>query len=289
MREVRIKVPEGEALRVVHLLQSLRVERVGVSREFVHGPDHWEEVVSTETSTPDAARIVQAIEEAHAFDPKTHTITIRELRAILTSEPVGSVTRPMQVPRPDLHQDLWQFSHVTYGHLLRVMVAASLISYAMIEDSLLLLVGGLLFLPTLPHLLAIGLGGQSRERRLAAQGAFALSISVAVLVACSASVAVLVPTPMKFAAFLPPAVSACVSVGIGIAGALASLDDVGKRELIGLATAAQVGLVPAWLGIGLVHGFDTPPGPRLCSFAVNLSLIAVTSAITYRAVRLRSR
>jgi hypothetical protein len=51
-------------------------------------------------------------------------------------------------------------------------------------------------------------------------------------------VAALVHVPLSFDEFLTPGISALVSIGIGIAGALASVDDVGKRELIGLAAAA---------------------------------------------------
>jgi hypothetical protein len=46
MREVRIKVPEDSAADVVRILRQRGVERVGVYREFVHGPDRWEQVIS---------------------------------------------------------------------------------------------------------------------------------------------------------------------------------------------------------------------------------------------------
>lgn len=289
MREVRIKVPEGDAQRFIHFVQELGAERVGVYREFVHGPDRWEEVVSIETSTPDAARIVDALERAPFFNAETHTFTIRELRSISSRASIRDVTVPIALPQKDVTQDLWQFSQVTYGHVGRVAIAALLLSYALIRGSTLLLIGGLLFLPGLPHLLAIGRGACARDHRLALQGALALATTIAILIACGAFVAALVAGPMRFDDFLSPAVGVCVSSGIGIAGALASLDDVGKRELIGLATAAQVGVVPAWFGVSLVHGLDAVATVRVASYLVNLAVIVIAAASVYTVVGLHRR
>jgi hypothetical protein len=151
----------------------------------------------------------------------------------------------------------------------------------LISEKLLPLLGGLLFLPTLPHLLAVGFGAATHKGRLAVQGGLALAATVSIVLGCSALLATVLPGAIQFDAFLPPQVSAIVSVGIGGAGALASMDDAGKRELIGLATAAQVGLVPAWLGIGLARGFDTALAPRLLSFALNLALTILAAALVY--------
>lgn len=281
MREVRIKTSEQQALPLVRRLQTLGLDRVSVQREFVHGPDCWQAVISTETSTPEAARVVDAVLDSPLFDARETSITVRELRCIVNTDSVARLTLPLETPRTDVEQDLWQFSHVTYGHVARAMVAGSLLAYGLIAEKLLPLLGVLLFLPTLPHLLAVGFGAATHKGRLAAQGALALAATVGTVLGFSALLASVLPAPIQFDAFLTPQVSAIVSVGIGGAGALASLDDAGKRELIGLATAAQVGLVPAWLGIGLVQGFETPPGPRLLSFALNLALTILAAALIY--------
>jgi hypothetical protein len=285
MREIRIKVPEQGVEAVVHLLQRIGVERAGVYREFVHGPDRWEAVVSVETSTPEATKIIEALQRAPFYDRATHTLTVREIRAIASSRPAQSLTVPLEAPHIDVDQELWQFCQVTYGHLGRVVVAALLIAYAMIRGSTLLMAGGLLFLPALPHLLAVGRGLCERDRHLLLQGVVAFLTTILLVSGCGILVALLVPGPMKFDDFLSPAVAACVSVGIGSAGALASLDDVGKRELIGLATAAQVGIVPTWFGVSVVHGFDTAPGARLLSYLANLAIIVTASAIVFGLVR----
>jgi len=287
MREVRIKTPECRALPIVRRLQALGISRVSVQREFVHGPERWQALISTETSTPDAARIVDAVLDSPLFDATETSITVRELRCIVNADSVVQLTEPLEAPRADVEQDLWQFSHVTYGHVARAMVAGSLLAYGLIEGKLLPLLGGLLFLPTLPHLLALGFGlalgfaPGTHGGRLAAQGGVALATTIAIVLGCSALLASVWPGPIRFDGILTPGVSAIISVGVGCAGALASLDDAGKRELIGLATAAQVGLVPAWFGIGLVHGFDAEPGYRLLFFALNLGLTILAAALVY--------
>jgi len=46
-----------------------------------------------------------------------------------------------------------------------------------------------------------------------------------------------------------------ISLAVGIAAGLASADDVGRREMIGLAATAQMAILPVWFGISLVFGF----------------------------------
>ena len=73
-----------------------------------------------------------------------------------------------------------------------------------------------------------------------------------------------------------------ISVLIGIASGLAVIDDVGKRELIGLAASAQIALVPVWFGICLIFGFPKAAGEneirtRAISFFVNVLTLIVAS------------
>lgn len=66
---------------------------------------------------------------------------------------------------------------------------------------------------------------------------------------------------------------------------MALIDDVGKREMIGLAASAQTALVPVWFGIGTVLGFSDASGQsqvgvRAGSFTVNvLTLILASLAV----------
>jgi hypothetical protein len=73
-------------------------------------------------------------------------------------------------------------------------------------------------------------------------------------------------------------------VAVGVAAGLASIDDAGRREMIGLAAAGQIGLIPVWLGIVTVLGLpvDAPSGEavmRALSFLANLAALTITIMI----------
>jgi hypothetical protein len=141
-------------------------------------------------------------------------------------------------------------------------------------------------------LLAIGFGLQTRTWRLAGQGVFALAVGTLLLVVGGAIVAVLSAPPMQFQQFSPLGISFCISLGVGIAAALAAADDMGRRELIGLAATAQVAVIPTWVGIALVHGFAATtatgtPTQRLLAFGVNLATIVGVAIGMYALLGMR--
>ncbi|HEV2763380.1 MAG TPA: hypothetical protein VGV38_10430, partial [Pyrinomonadaceae bacterium] len=86
-------------------------------------------------------------------------------------------------------------------------------------------------------------------------------------------------------------VGVLISVGVGIAAGLATADDVGRREMIGLAATAQIAILPVWFGIVAVFGVPalggTPPPQRALSFAVNVSIIVVCALVTYALLGMR--
>jgi len=47
-----------------------------------------------------------------------------------------------------------------------------------------------------------------------------------------------------------------MSLALGVAAGLATSDDVGRRELFGLAAATQVAILPVWFGIALGTGCE---------------------------------
>ena len=71
------------------------------------------------------------------------------------------------------------------------------------------------------------------------------------------------------------------SLAIGIASSLATADDVGRRELVGLAAASQLALIPAWMGLSLVYGFDGSEGEKLASFAMNIVALVAGAIAVY--------
>ena len=93
---------------------------------------------------------------------------------------------------------------------------------------------------------------------------------------------------MEFMQFPPVIAGVLLSLLIGIAGAIATADDVGHRQLVGLAAASQVALIPAWFGISLVFGFAESPSEKLMAFGFNSFALILGSAAVYAALAWRA-
>jgi hypothetical protein len=172
-----------------------------------------------------------------------------------------------------------------------VLIAALLLAYGMIEHKILLIIAGLLFLPLLPLLLAMGFGLWTRQWRLAGQGLFAFLVATALLVSGGVIVASVTDPPMKYNEHNTLLVGLLISAGVGVAAGLATADDVGRREMIGLAATAQIAILPVWFGVSFVFGFpaldSATPKERALAFAVNVVTIVVTALLTYALLRMR--
>lgn len=294
MRLVRVKAPEGKGVEVAQVAFRVGISEVSIHQEQTHGQDgrrKTKDAVDVDTSTPAAKAFVDALMSAPFFDPKEYSIAVRQPRTIVSHEQPWKVTWPIVLPTIDVYEDLWQFSHVTYSFVGRAFIAALLLAYGMIQFNLLLIIAGLLFLPFLPVLLAISFGLLTREWRLAGRGAFALIVGTALVVAGSAAVAFMTTPPLRYQEFSSMGTAFLISLAVGVAAALATSDDVGRRELIGLAATAQIVLIPAWLGISLVFGFPaldtTSPAQRMLTFAVNITTIIVASGVIYALLGMR--
>ena len=75
---------------------------------------------------------------------------------------------------------------------------------------------------------------------------------------------------------------------IGVAAALASVDDAGRRDLIGLAATAHITIIPAWLGIAAVLGFPekTILTERILGFGLNVTVLIFGALAVYAVLRL---
>jgi hypothetical protein len=284
MRLVRVKTPEGKGEEVARLAFGAGLEQVTLHQQQTlksDGSRETKDVVDVETATPTAKAFVDAVMSAPFFDAKEYAIAIRQPRSVVSREGPQKVTWPLAEPSVDIYEELWQFGHVTYGFIGRVLIASLLLAYGMIEHKLLLMIAGLLFLPLLPLLLAMGFGLWTRQWRLALQGLIAFVVATALLVGGGALVAWMTGPPMKYNEHNTLLVGFLISLAVGVAAGLATVDDVGRREMIGLAAAAQIAILPVWFGVSFVFGFpvmdSATPRERALAFAVNVATIVVAA------------
>jgi hypothetical protein len=294
VRLIKVQVPAGKGDEVAQLAFAVGIAQVTVRQEQVYRPNQPKEpkdVVDIEAATPKAKAFIDAVLAAPYFDPAAYAITVRQPRSIVSHEPPATLTKPLVVPTVDLFEELWQFSHVTVGFVGRVVLAAALLAYGMIADKLLIIIAGLLFMPLLPLLLAISFGLWTREWRLAWQGARALVVGIILLVAAGALVAAITGPPLRFNESNSLFTSLVISLAVGIAAGLATVDDVGRREMIGLAAVAQIAILPTWFGIRFVFGVaadgSMSPAARALALLVNISTIVVAALGTYAMLGLR--
>jgi hypothetical protein len=289
MRGVKIAVPADKVENTLDLAFSLGIESATVHEADSITRDHCRRkktIIEIDTSTPKGKRLTEAFIDAPFFDQEDCFISTRQRRSIVSSAGLSDITQPWVEPGIDICQELWQFNHLTLSLVLRTIVAGGLIAFGLINDQTLILISGILFLPTLPMVLAIGFGSWLRQWRLVMAALRTFGVCIGLLVLSSAVVALASNGPVKYNEFASLPVSALMSVGVGIAAALASSDDAGRRELIGLAATAQIAIVPCWLGAVLIlgpsaTGSENEAAFRLLGFAMNIGIIIISSTATY--------
>ncbi len=284
MRLVKVSGPKGKGADISKIAFECGISDVSIHESTKLSSDSKpqpQDVVDMKVPTPQAKAFIDALLEAPFFDRKEYAIDIREPRSVLKSTSTREITQPLPAPILDIDQELWQFTHVNYSFVLRVVIAALLLAYGMIHDNPLLMIGGLVFIPFMPLLLAVSFGSLTRQWQLAGHAAIAFVTGTLLIVAAAVGVAMAVEPAMMFDKFPPMFAGLFFSLIIGVAAALGTADDVGHRQLIGLAAGSQLALIPAWLGISIVHGFDASAGERLFSFGVNVISLALGAMIVY--------
>ncbi len=95
--------------------------------------------------------------------------------------------------------------------------------------------------------------------------------------------------PLRFQEFGTLTSGFLIALIIGCAAGLASADDAGRRELIGLAATAHISVLPAWLGISLVFGFPERATviERLLAFGINVSTLIVATCAAFALLGIR--
>src|SRR5438874_1826489 len=290
MRLVKISVPAGWGAKVLNTAFSAGVASLSVfqlTEHYANGNTEIRDVLDIQTSTPKAKEFIDKLLAEEYYDAERITFNIRQPRSLVSKMGIRERTAPLVEPATDLFEELWQFNHVTYGLVGRNFIAAGLLAHGLIEGKTLFTIGGLLFLPILPMVMAISYGITGRQWKLMTQGFKAFAVSTLMLFLGGVSVAILSQPPIRFGDLGSPASGIAISVAVGIAAALAAVDDAGRRELIGLAAASQIALIPVWLGIIMIFGLPADTHTyeilvRILSFAANLTVLIVTvMAIQY--------
>ena len=288
MRLVRVRVPEGHGDRVTRVAFESGIPNVARHQEQVFhasGGIEKTEVLDVHTSTPKAKAFLDALMRAPFFDPNIYRVDVREPRSIVAHESPRKITWPLVEPGPDILEELWQYSHVTLGFIGRCLIASMLLAYGMITGKLLFVIAGLLFYPLLTVVVAIGFGLWNRAWALAGQGLYALIVGLAAGTLGGIIVGSVLAPPLQFQESTPLWTGVLISLAVGVAAALATGDDAGERSLIGLAATAQIALVPVWLGVALMFGFQQAGGEdvatRLLKFAGNVACLIGGSWATY--------
>lgn len=289
MRLIKVNVPEGKGQKVLKTAFSVKIKKATIhpAKNYrADGTVENREIVDIEASTPEAKLFVDRLLQSDYFDREESSLAVRETRSIVSDKPFRELTIPLVVPITDIYEELWEFSHLTFGFIGRAFISGALLSYGLIQQQILLMIAGLLFLPLLPLLLAIGFGAWTRKWKLALQGFVTFCAAMLVLLAAGIFVGEIVGPPVRFSDFNSLIVGLAISLGVGIAAGLSIIDDVARRELIGLAATAQVAIIPAWIGLCLAVGFPETISraditERLISFGANTVTIVVASLVVY--------
>lgn len=280
MRLVKINAPQGKGADVVKIAFSVGIKEVSIQKSETHGSSgeiQTKDAVDIQTSTPKAKRFVDALLASDLYNQEEFTINTRQPRSIISSESLRELTKPLVEPATDIFEELWQFSHITIGFVGRILIAACLLAYGLIQQQTLIIIAGLLFLPLLPLLLAVGFGAWTKQPKLSLQGAAAFLLAMVLLILGGVLIAAVSSPPIKYNEFNPLLVGWLISLAVGVAAGLANVDDVGSRQLIGLAATAQIAIVPVWFGICIVFGFpSTTPAEEITNRALGFGLNVLT-------------
>lgn len=288
MRQVTVTAPQGTGGEVAKVAFDVGISQVTIVEKLqlsASGSTTKIDSIQIEVGTPLAKAFVDEFTSQPFFTREKYSVAVRQPRAIVSRGKLSDLVRPLVEPSVDIFEELWQFSQVTYGFVGRILLGALLLAFGLAEFRLLFIIAGLLFIPLLPLMLSVGFGLWTRQWRLAAQGLLSLSVATVLLIIGGVIVGLLSDPPVRYSEFNSLETGLLISCVVGIAAGLATADDVGRREMIGLAATAQVAIVPAWLGLGWVLGFPvldpTPASRRFLGLLLNIATIVLASLVTY--------
>jgi len=294
LRQVTVTAPQGKGSDVAEIAFSVGIRDVSLSEIRALKSDNSEQRkdhLEIETATHLAKAFVEKLSSSSIFNTEEYSITIRQPRSIYSTRNIRSLTRPLVEPSSDLFQELWQFSQITFGFIGRIYIGAVLLAFGLVDYRLLFMIAGLLFIPLLPLMLGIGFSLLTRQWRLLGQSFLALLTATLLMAAGGATVALFSQPPIRYVEANSLLTGFVISLAVGVAAGLATSDDVGRREMIGLAATAQVAIVPTWFGLAAVLGLPANDSvsakQRAMSLGINVAGIVIASFVTYAALRMR--
>jgi hypothetical protein len=294
LRQVTVTAPEGKGSEVAEIAFSVGIRDVSLTSISALRSDRSQKQkdhLEVETATHLAKAFVEKLSSSPIFNTEEYAITIRQPRSIYSTRDIRSLTQPLVEPSSDLFQELWQFSQITFGFVGRIYLGAVLLAFGLVDYRLLFMIAGLLFIPLLPLMLGIGFSLLTRQWRLLAQSSLALLTATILMAAGGVTVALFSNPPIRYVEANSLLTGCVISLVVGVAAGLATSDDVGRREMIGLAATAQVAIVPTWFGLSMVLGLPANAGAsakqRAISLLINIAGIIVASFATYAALRMR--
>jgi hypothetical protein len=201
-------------------------------------------------------------------------------RSVFTGRPLGIETRPFPVPGLEIEEDLWEFAHVTISMILRVLLGAALVAHGMVVGNLPLMLAGLLFLPYHHSLIAIALGAVRGRGRLAGQSLCVFLLSTVLIAIAGAAVAFVEGGSVQWEPAGGTVPGLVIGAIVGTAAALASSDDSGRRELIGLAATAHLSVNPALVGIALMSSRTGGLSAHVVDFVLAVAALTLAAGLT---------
>jgi hypothetical protein len=188
MREIKVRLPEGQGEAMARLAMDCGADTAIYHSVYDVGRKATVEELRVKTSTPIARKIINALQNAPFYDPSRVTVSSHEIRSLLSSQDILKITQPFSIPASDIYQEFWQTNHVTLSFICRTSISAMLLSYAMLKDRIVLMIGAMFFTMFSPPLMSLGLGLTLRDTRLMRHACKAFCVAVGVSIGAAALV-----------------------------------------------------------------------------------------------------
>ncbi len=118
MRLIKVSAPQGKGASVAQTAFSVGIEKASIYQSesvSAGGESKIKDVVDLQTSTPKGKRFVDALLAESFFNREEYSIEIRQPRSIISGESLRELTKPLVDPATDILEELWQYSHITFG------------------------------------------------------------------------------------------------------------------------------------------------------------------------------